>query len=457
MFRPLCVPTFFPLTHSRLAGACERRTGPWTHRLRTLSTAAIHAVATGILCALWLPGIAEAVAQTPLEFADALRLAEARAPQVAAQEHAVRAATEMAAAAGELPDPKLRLGVENLPIETADRWSFARDGMTMRRIGLMQEFPGMGKRVARAERAGQMRDRELAGVAVTRALIRRDVATAWLERWLAERTLATLRELATEGEAQVRVVTSGVAGGRVQAPDVIAARTSLVMVQDRITDAERDVTKSIAMLERFLGEEAKRPLSGPPDLGRLAPEVEGASGLGARRPELALAEREVDVARAEAKLAGLAKHPDWSLEISYGQRGNSFGNMVSVMLSVDLPLFPESRQGREEAAKLARVDELAAQREALARVHEAEVKGLLADWSAVGQKLERFERDILPLARERLWATTAAYAAGRVEIAMVLDARSGYADALVQQLGAERERARVWAQIHYLTIPGTPR
>ena len=43
------------------------------------------------------------------------------------------AAREMSVAAGELPDPKLIGGFENVPTEGADAWSLDRDFMTMTR------------------------------------------------------------------------------------------------------------------------------------------------------------------------------------------------------------------------------------------------------------------------------------------------------------------------------------
>ncbi len=65
----------------------------------------------------------------------------------------VEAAREMAGPPAELPDPQLFFGVENVPTGGADRWSLTRDGMTMTRVGLMQEFPRAAKRELRAERA----------------------------------------------------------------------------------------------------------------------------------------------------------------------------------------------------------------------------------------------------------------------------------------------------------------
>src|SRR2546428_11875067 len=75
-----------------------------------------------------------------LSLQDALRRAVERSRQVAAQDSAVAASREMAVVAGQLPDPVLKLGVDNLPVNVPDQFRATRDFMTMRRIGGMQEL-----------------------------------------------------------------------------------------------------------------------------------------------------------------------------------------------------------------------------------------------------------------------------------------------------------------------------
>src|SRR5207253_1026208 len=75
-----------------------------------------------------------------LDFDLALALAQQRSRQLPAQDAAARSAREMAVAAGQLPDPVLKAGINNLPVNGADRFSVTNDFMTMRSIGVMQEF-----------------------------------------------------------------------------------------------------------------------------------------------------------------------------------------------------------------------------------------------------------------------------------------------------------------------------
>ena len=69
-------------------------------------------------------------------------------------------AAEAARAAGQLPDPMLRAGIDNLPVTGADRFSTTRDSMTMKRIGIGQEWVSADKRAAREARREAMAGRE---------------------------------------------------------------------------------------------------------------------------------------------------------------------------------------------------------------------------------------------------------------------------------------------------------
>ena len=84
----------------------------WLARRRSRAVAAL----------LWsialLPGLA--AGQQPLSLAEAVRLAVARSPAIASQQSMAAAAREMSVAAGELPDPKLIGGFENVPTTGAD-------------------------------------------------------------------------------------------------------------------------------------------------------------------------------------------------------------------------------------------------------------------------------------------------------------------------------------------------
>ena len=109
------------------------------------------------LAVAMLPALAPAA---PLTLEQALELAVQRSEAARSSRAGVLGATEAARAAGQLPDPMLRAGIENLPVTGADRFSTTRDSMTMKRIGIAQEWVSSDKRAARQAAADAMVGRE---------------------------------------------------------------------------------------------------------------------------------------------------------------------------------------------------------------------------------------------------------------------------------------------------------
>lgn len=81
-----------------------------------------------------------------------------------------------------MPDPVLKLGIDNLPVSGPDRLSITADFMTMRRAGIMQELTRSDKRQLRAARFEREAEKTLAEKAFASASIERDTALAWLDR-----------------------------------------------------------------------------------------------------------------------------------------------------------------------------------------------------------------------------------------------------------------------------------
>lgn len=126
---------------------------------------------------------------TPLSLEEALQLAERNAPILQARQEQMTAARHAVIPAGELPDPRLNLGVQNLPVDGSDRWSMNRDFMTMQVVGLSQEVPNRDKREARVETARASVERADAEAVFERLKVRAATAQAWVAAYTVQRKL----------------------------------------------------------------------------------------------------------------------------------------------------------------------------------------------------------------------------------------------------------------------------
>jgi outer membrane protein TolC len=392
-----------------------------------------------------------------LSFDEAVALALDHAPQVAAGAEGAAAMRELRTRAGRLPDPALIVGVDNLPVEGPDAWSTTADFMTMRNVGLMQEFPSRKKRQAERERASAdvgLADAELAESSLA---VARETARAWISSATSESTLQQLARLRPELELGATSARAGVAAGKASTAEALAAAAAAARLETRIVELEGKARQARAELARWIGADAERPLGPLPPFEALpapaAALLADAESHGAILPYAA----RLLAAKSDLELAYAERKPDWSAALSYGNRGPAFEDMASLEFTVDLPLFARYRQNPVIAARSADLRRLQAEREAELRAHTTELRRMLIEWEQSGVQLAQYDRELLPLARERSRAALAAYRSGGGDLRFAVDAFEDEVELLVERAGLADARGRAWAFLRYLEprqLPG---
>lgn len=401
--------------------------------------------------ALMMAVVSASWAADPLTLIEAQRIAVGRSQQLVAQDALTTAAREQAVAAGQLPDPVLKLGIDNLPANGPDRFSFTRDFMTMRRIGVMQEIPRAEKRQLRTEKLERDADRVQAQRQLWLANVQRDTALAWLDRYYAQAQRELLQQQVEETQLQVQAADSAFRTSRGSQADVFAARAAVINLQDRLSQIDRQSRSATLMLARWVGASAaERPTSGSPPWQTTPLQGDMSTDHLKRHPDLLAISAEIDAAETEVRLAQANKKSDISIEASYAQRGAAFSNMLSIGVSIPLQWDQKNRQNRELGAKLAMVDEAKARYEDMLRNHEAEIRVWLNDWQTGKERVVRYREELIPIARQRTEATLTAYRIGKSDLAAGLLARRDEIDVRMQALTLEMETARSWAQINFL-------
>ena len=394
----------------------------------------------------WLP----ASAQQGLTLTDAVRLAAERSQQVVAADAALAATAQMALAAGQLPDPVLKLGIDNVPLSGPDRLSLSQDFMTMRRIGVMQELTRAEKRELRVERVHRDRDRLQAQREQAIAGIEREAALAWIDRLYARRLVSLVERQLDESRLQVEGAELAFRINRGSQADVFAARTAVANLEDKLRQNRRQQQGATLMLARWLGAESTRepeagdvPWQQPPVAVSLLQRVEDLPALKVLRAEVAAAETEVRLAQANTK-------PDVTVEGMYQRRGPAFPDMFSVGVSIPLPIARGQRQDRETAAKVASLEEVRSRYQDAVAAQEAALRVQLDEWETGRRRAERLRADLLPAARNRTEGALSAYRSGKGDLLAVLAARRDEVDAGTQVLQLEMETARLWAQLNFV-------
>jgi outer membrane protein, heavy metal efflux system len=383
-----------------------------------------------------------------LTFDEAMRLAQTEAPQIKAREESLNAAQSSLQPAGALPDPKLALGVQNLPIEGADRYSVTSEPMTMRRIGVIQAFPNSSKLQARESAAQGRVALAEAQSQITRLAVARDLATAWIARATVEQQLARMDDLRTENRLLDAAVKAMLSGGKGSATDAVMPRQEAAMIENRVDELNARRARAIATLRRWIGSAAEEKLQGSvPDWPVAS---EGLLHGVHQHPELLEYEARSRVLDAEISAATADKTPDWALELAYQKRGDQFGDMASVQVSFDLPIFSGSRQDPKIAARRAERASLDAERDATLREHVAMTEADLAEYHRLANVTARQREVLLPLATEKIALAMAAWRGGKGSLAEVIAARRERIDTELKIIELDGQRRQIAARLHYV-------
>ena len=413
--------------------AIPRRT--WIHRLSILSIA--------------LAGSMFAASRTyALSFAEAREIAEQQSPRVSAQRLQIDAVESAQKAAGTLPDPKLSIGLENLPISGMDRWSLTRESMTGQRLALMQEVPNQAKRAAKVASAQARVERERAALVLQRLQIRQELGLAWIAAQAVEQREQLLTELLAENQRLQDSLPARVAGGSAQAGDLLAAQQEALALSDRRDDLQRDRSKARAMLRRWVGPRADESLQG--GTGPLIHPVAQLRAELSSHAELALYPTMQSMARAESHEAQSESRGDWSWEIAYSRRDRRWGDMVSFQVTFDLPWQKDRRQTPMIQAKQRELERLEAEQEDVARRHLQELDDSAAELQALDSQIERLKSTGLQLAQGRAELALGNYRAAKGDLGAVLGARAQVLETRLRLIDLQAQRDGVTTRLNSL-------
>ena len=384
--------------------------------------------------------VAQAAQAQSVGYEETLAAASGEQPLLEAGALRVQARREAAGAADELPDPRVRAGVMNLPVTGPAAFDPYEQLPTQIAIGVEQEIPNLARRRARYAIAGSDIRVAEARLGMTERSILAEVGTAWIDLYYAQQRLELARTALSELRNLVPVANSAVASGSARPAESLASRRELLQIEDAMTAIEADRETAQAELSRYIAEDEPVASGAAPrailDPDRLRFELE-------TNPELLLADAERRRAEATIGLARAERRPDFGVSVTYGRRNPDFGDVVSVMGSVTLPIFTDRRQNPRIAAAEADAAAALAERDDRLRAITARFEADLAAWRSAVRQWERARDELLPLARDRVDLETASFVAGRADLIDVIAAKSALA--LLELEIVEREQAAVEA------------
>lgn len=400
------------------------------------------AMAAAAPCAAWADGLLR------LDEAVAIALG-ANDPTVARFEERAGALEDRAVADSQLPDPQVRFGLANFPVDSFD---FEQEAMTQIQVGLRQSFP-RGRTLSKTR---QRREAEATGQRAAGRLqqlrIVLDTRSTWLELYYwfgARRSVAESRDAVA---GLVDVIETSFATGVRSNQDLLRAELELSLLDDRAVEVERRIDALTADLARLVGDEpARRGLPAafptlPPPGARQVIEAGLATHptVEIEDARIAVSDRDIDIARQQYK-------PGWSVDVGYGGRGGERADFASAMVVLDIPLFTWNRQDKRvsaarrsrAAARLDRSAKLLEMKQLLDRTH--------ADWVRLGDRIGLFERVVLDRATANAEAALDGYQNRVADFAELIRSRLAALDVQLQLRRLRVDRARAQSTLLFLS------
>ena len=360
-------------------------------------------------------------ASTVLDLPTAQSIALSENPGIAEMQARYEALREVVPRQGSLPDPVVSLGAMNFPSDEFDR---NQEPMTQLQVGVSQAFPFPGKLDIREDIALFEATAASHSLAEMRLNLSKNVSLSWWELYFLDRSLDTVQKNLTLLRQLVDIATTKYEVGKGLQQDVLLAQLELSKALDNEIRIKAMRDRGRIKLNFLLGRPPDIAVELPGHLSGAEHPIDNQAVLYERaelaRPVLAQQEAVIDASGQRLELAKKDYYPDFKLGVTYGNRdedqlGQSRQDFLSVMLSVNVPLYAGTKQDR---AVQQRTRELARSRYALTdtkNLVRSSIAEALTDYHRASEQVVLFDEGIIPQARQTVESMTAGYQVDKVD------------------------------------------
>lgn len=353
-----------------------------------------------------------------------------------------------------LPDPKLRLGAVNVPVDTFD---LEQEQMTQLKVGIVQNFP-RGDVLSIKQKQSQYLSRSALAMASDAQLkIVRDVRETYLNLFYEVSSYQIIRETRKLFSELVKITESNYAAGRVNQQDVVLAGLELSRLDDRSTKIQAREEGYRAKLAQWIGDVAWNTISIDfPVLPELPEQIDLNSVI-PQHPLIRAESAKVNASKQMTEMARQEYKPGWSLLVDYGFRsgnnpdGTERVDFATALVSLDIPLFTSNRQDKTVssneqkiiAARYSKDDQL----RKLKQLYEKNQHL----WQRLGERELLYKNSLLTAATNNSKASLKAYQSGVSEFNTLMRAQITELDVRLEDLRVRVDRAAAQARLLYIT------
>ncbi len=387
-----------------------------------------------LIGACWLVVATKAAVQAgpiiwaPPDLAELIEEALAENKELQSLEAKVESLKEEISFAGSLDDPRLGIGVINLP---TDSFSFDQEAMTQKKIFIAQKVPWFGKLSLKEQSPALIAGSQQAVLEARRLELARKIATTYYELGFIETSFEINRRLTEMVNQIIKVAETRYASGSGLQQDVLRAQVELSKLLDEkiILRKKRRVLED--RINELLNRESFIHVAPPKNLRdpKLRLDVEALNALSLRQnPWLRVRQFEIDRAAVDINLARKDYWPDMDFIVAYGQRdedftGRDLPDLLSASVVVNIPLWQKNRQDKNLEAKRKNYQAATKSYENLTKSLPYRIDALATDIHDTQENYRLFSDALMIQAEQLARSALSAYVVNKVEFNTMINAQ----------------------------------
>ncbi len=408
-----------------------------------------HPHAAVLILALAAPALAqETVIGSTVD--SLLDYARGHSADYAAMRYEADAAGERVGSAGALPDPKLRIELQDLTRMGEQNATLNPSWVGSTKYTLMQELPWYGKRDLKREIAELDAEGAQGRARGSWAELAARLKSAHAQLYYVKRSEQLARELLDLMTRLEQVARVRYAGGLAQQQDAIRAQVEQTGMRSELIALENEQSQLKARINGLLARPARSPLAAPEVLRPLPSPakldyVELEDRVRARNPLLFAEEARIKSAEKNRELTLKNRYPDFTLGFSPIQYQSAVKEW-EVMFEFNIPLQQSSRRAQERESE-AMLSAARSRKDAASNQVLADLAENLSAIEAARRSEMLTTTSLLPQAELTFNSALAAYENGKVDFATLLEAQKQIRQAKQSQLKAQTEAQLRLAEI----------
>jgi outer membrane protein TolC len=408
------------------------------------------AFSAGLLIVL-LVGTAQADSLPGTSVESLLAVAREHSPDVRVLRLEAEAARERIQPAGALPDPVLRIELENITRNGSQSASLSPSGVGDTKYTLIQPLPFWGKRGLKRDVASAEAQQASGRAADTWAEVASRIKGLYAQYWLSGQALQLTRENVELTRRLEQITQARYAGGLAVQQDAIRAQLERSAMDAELIGMESEFHHLMVFINAMLGRPSGDALAEPTALRQIPARLDGGALNNrqlAANPQLAIETARVGSAESSRELAYRNRYPDLSLGVTPMQVGNRV-DAWSLMLEMNVPLQQGTRRSQErESERL--LEAASARKEALGYRLQGDLNAALSNLEAARSTENITRTRQIPQAELTFKSALVAYENGKVDFATLLDAQRQIRNARLALLRAQASQQIRLAEIERL-------